>query len=199
MFLWFDLELEKEPGLSLVLCGRLFNQQHLGCGAKVIRLHPNHVRAAGKLAAVNVEGIEQVGIGARRGRALLAGRGFAQRVHRAARLVEHNRERFAKRILASPRTRGEVRLLRDSGDEASRARLLLRTWWTEGTSDRYAILARTNRELVPYAAVATELGIAYRCVEDGLLLDDERVEAVLGDCDPAWPLLPALAAACRRA
>jgi superfamily I DNA/RNA helicase len=120
-------------------------------------------------------------------------------VHRAARLVEHNRERFAKRILASPRTRGEVRLLPDSGDEASRARLLLRTWWIEGTPERYAILARTNRELVPYAAVATELGVAYRCADDGLLLDDERAEAVLGACDPAWPLLPALAAACRRA
>jgi superfamily I DNA/RNA helicase len=119
-------------------------------------------------------------------------------VRRAARLVEHNHERFAKRILASPRTRGEVRLLPDSGDEASRARLLLRTWWTEGTQARHAVLARTNRELIPYAALAAELGIAYHCAEDGLLLDDGRVDAVLGECDPAWPLLPGLAAASRR-
>ncbi len=119
-------------------------------------------------------------------------------VRRAARLVEHNRERFDKRILPSPRTTGEVRLLPDSGDEVARARFLLTTWAEEPPRERHAILARTNRELVPYAAVALELGIPYRAVEDGLLLDDERVERLLAACDPRLPPLRAIAEAATR-
>lgn len=119
-------------------------------------------------------------------------------VRRAARLIEHNRERFDKRILASPHTSGEVRLLPDSGDEVSRARHLLRAWLREFPGEPHAILARTNRELAPYAAVATESGVAFRCSHDGLLLDDERIGEVLRRCDPTWPLLPAIAAACDR-
>ena len=120
-------------------------------------------------------------------------------VHRAARLVAHNRERFDKRILASPRTRGEVRLLPDSGDEVSRARLLLGAWWREDAKARRAILARTNRELLPYAAVAAERDIPYRCAQDGLLLAHDGIDAALARCDTTRPLLPALATACREA
>ena len=36
------------------------------------------------------------------------------------------------------------------------------------------MLARTNRELSPFAAVALELGCPIRIEDDGLLLDDER-------------------------
>jgi ATP-dependent exoDNAse (exonuclease V) beta subunit len=47
--------------------------------------------------------------------------------------------------------------------------------------------------------VAAELGIPYRCAEDGLLLADERVDAAFARCDTTRPLLPALATACRQA
>ena len=120
-------------------------------------------------------------------------------VRRAARLVEHNRERFDKRILPSPRTAGEVHLLPDSGDDVARARLLLSTWAREHPDERHAVLARTNRELTPYAAIALELGLPYRAEEDGLLLDDEWLDPVLADVDRTWPLLPAVAAASQRA
>jgi len=116
-------------------------------------------------------------------------------VHRAARLVEHNEERFDKRILASPRNAGAVQLLPDPGDEVARARLLLTTWAAEPPAERHAVLARTNRELVPYAAVALELGLPYRAEQDGLHWPDERAQAALTAADPTVPLLIAVARA----
>jgi superfamily I DNA/RNA helicase len=102
-------------------------------------------------------------------------------VRRAARLVAHNRERFVKRIRASPRSAGHVVLAPDSGDEVARARLLLRGWGHDGPSPSgtRAILARTNVELVPYAAVALELGLPVRVEDDGLLLDDPRFDSIM--------------------
>ena len=118
-------------------------------------------------------------------------------VRRAARLVEHNHERFDKRILPSPRTAGEVRLLPDSGDDVARARLLLTTWARVPAGERHAVLARTNRELLPFAAVAVELGIPYRVEEDGLLFDGPRVDEALARADPRAPLLVAVRDAMR--
>ncbi len=118
-------------------------------------------------------------------------------VRRAARLVEHNRERFDKAIKASPRTAGEVRLLPDSGDEVARARLLLRTWATEPAGERHAVLARTNRELTPFAAVALEQDLPYRVEEDGLLLGEEALRNVLRTADPREPPLVAVQRATR--
>jgi DNA helicase-2/ATP-dependent DNA helicase PcrA len=118
-------------------------------------------------------------------------------VHRAARLVEHNEERFEKRILASPRTSGSVALLPDNGDEVARARYLLTTWAREQPHQRHAVLARTNRELMPFAAVALELDLPYRIEADGLLLDDERIGATLERADSGSPLLPALGRAAK--
>jgi len=120
-------------------------------------------------------------------------------VRRAARLVEHNHERFEKRILASPRTSGSVRLLPDSGDEVSRARWLLETWAGEPAGERHAILARTNRELVPFAAVALELDLPYRVEDDGLWLDDARISAAIEGAGVSGPPLVALRAAAVRA
>ncbi len=120
-------------------------------------------------------------------------------VRRAARLVEHNRERFDKIIAASPRNSGEVRLLADTGDEIARARLLLRAWAVEPPDERHAVLARTNRELVPYAAAALELGVAYHAVDDGLLLEDEALLSVVGNLDAARPPLLAARDAARAA
>jgi DNA helicase II / ATP-dependent DNA helicase PcrA len=98
-------------------------------------------------------------------------------VHRAARLVAHNRERFEKRIRASPSADGWLALAPDPGDEVARARRLLAGWAT-GDGPR-AVLARTNRELSPYAAVALELGLPHRVEEDGLVLDDPLVDVVV--------------------
>ena len=99
-------------------------------------------------------------------------------VARAARLVAHNRERFDKRILSSSASSGEVRLAPDPGDDVSRARRLLETWarLDRGT---HAVLARTNRELAPYAAVAGEIGMAVEVAEDGLLTRDDDADALV--------------------
>jgi superfamily I DNA/RNA helicase len=51
------------------------------------------------------------------------------------------------------------------------------------------VLARTNRELVPYAAVALELGLPYRVEDDRLHWPDERATAALAGVDPDAPLL----------
>ncbi len=99
-------------------------------------------------------------------------------VRRAARLVAHNRERFEKSIRASPAASGTVTLAPDSGDDVARARLLLGTWGS--TPGGRAVLARTNAELAPVAAVALELGIPYRVEADGLLLDDATLGGEVG-------------------
>jgi DNA helicase-2/ATP-dependent DNA helicase PcrA len=119
-------------------------------------------------------------------------------VRRAARLVAHNTERFAKRIRASPRSSGSHILAPDSGDAVARARRLLTGWAVEArrTGATCAVLARTNEELVPYAAVALELGIPYQATEDGLLLEAASILEVVRDAAAAasdLPMLPTLA------
>ena len=127
-------------------------------------------------------------------------------VRRASRLVAHNTERFDKVIRWSPTAEGGVMLLPDCGDEVSRARFLLTTWahdGAHGVTGTRAILARTNAELVPYAAVALELEWSYSVDDDGLLFDAPGVlealdlavdRAIRGEA----PLL-AVAAAAREA
>ncbi len=100
-------------------------------------------------------------------------------VERAGRLVAHNRERFAKRILAAPGATGDAVLRPDPTDDVSRARSLLAEWAPalQGPGPpTHAVLARTNRELAPYAAAALELGLPYLAQDDGLgALDDPAV------------------------
>ena len=127
-------------------------------------------------------------------------------VRRASRLVAHNRERFDKVIRWSPAAEGSIVLLPDSGDEVSRARFLLSTWAQggarQGTSTR-AILARTNAELMPYAAVALELEWPYQVDDDGLLLDApgvlEVVDRAVDRASTGEAPLLAVAAAAREA
>jgi len=116
-------------------------------------------------------------------------------VERAVRLVSGNHERFAKEIRASPKAAGELILAPDPGDDLARARRLLRHWLPADTG-QHAVLARTNAELAPFAAVALEMGIPYRAAVDGLLLDDPEIDAILDDAaklDPVIPLAVALA------
>jgi DNA helicase-2/ATP-dependent DNA helicase PcrA len=113
-------------------------------------------------------------------------------VARAVRLVAHNRERFRKRIAARAGATGSLSLAALPSDDATRARRILGRWVTDGlprdedtvlsaapAGARWAVLARTNAELAPYAAVALEMGIAFSAEEHGLLLDDPRVDTLL--------------------
>jgi DNA helicase-2/ATP-dependent DNA helicase PcrA len=54
------------------------------------------------------------------------------------------------------------------------------------------VLARTNAELVPIAAVALELGLAVQVESDELLLDDAEIGMALATADVSRPLLVAL-------
>jgi superfamily I DNA/RNA helicase len=118
-------------------------------------------------------------------------------VRRASRLVACNRERFVKRIEPAPDAVGSLRLAPDPGDPLARARRLLGAWAHHGEGT-HAVLARTNAELAPFAAVAIERGLPYRAAEDGLVLDDTRIEAILDRIDaiqvehPGFPFLPLL-------
>jgi superfamily I DNA/RNA helicase len=116
-------------------------------------------------------------------------------VRRAARLVAHNDERFEKVIRPSPRAAGSVTLAPDSGDEVARARWLLENWAQRIPGERYAVLARTNRELAAFAALALDLELPHSIEADGLLLDHPGVVDALDRIDPSLPFLPAVARA----
>jgi superfamily I DNA/RNA helicase len=103
-------------------------------------------------------------------------------VERAVRLVEVNGERFAKAIRAGPAADGQLVLAPDPGDDVCRARALL-SRWMNAAPGTHAILARTNAELAPFAAVAVEMGIPYRAAEDGLALDDPGIDAALAEVE----------------
>jgi superfamily I DNA/RNA helicase len=112
-------------------------------------------------------------------------------VARAVRLVEHNGERFPKTIRAGPKASGRLFLAPDPGDDVARARRLLASWQVPDPEGR-AVLARTNAELAPYAAIAVETGIPYAVDDDGLLLDDPALDALLGSVHAGQPLLVVL-------
>ncbi len=124
-------------------------------------------------------------------------------VERAVRLVERNHERFAKEIRAGPAAVGQLILAPDPGDDIARARRLL-TQWLHASPGQHAVLARTNAELAPFAAIALELGIPYRAAEDGLLLDDPLIDDALAAVEstavgsgPGVPISVSLAGAAR--
>ncbi len=98
-------------------------------------------------------------------------------VERAVRLVEHNQERFAKRIRAGPAASGRLVLAPDAADEQVRMRRAVETWPDDGSTR--AVLARTNRELLPAVAVAVELGIPFRAPRIELLLDSVLLDDLL--------------------
>lgn len=110
-------------------------------------------------------------------------------VERAVRLVEVNRRRFAKRIAARPTAPGRLVLAPDAGDDVTRIARVVRGWPADGSR---AVLARTNRELLGAAVVALEAGIPFRAAELTLLVEDERIDAVLDAAamlPEVWPLL----------
>ena len=98
-------------------------------------------------------------------------------VERAVRLVEHNRERFAKRISAGTRAKGSLVLAPDGSEEAVRLRRALESWPDDGSTR--AVLARTNRELLPAVAVALELGWPFRAPRIELPVESPLVDEAL--------------------
>jgi DNA helicase II / ATP-dependent DNA helicase PcrA len=106
-------------------------------------------------------------------------------VDRAVRLVEHNRERFTKRIEARPRAEGRVILAADASDETVRLTRLLRGWPDDRSSR--AILARTNRELLPAAAVAVDLDLPFRAPRLELLVESPAIDGLLDLVSPDGP------------
>jgi DNA helicase-2/ATP-dependent DNA helicase PcrA len=98
-------------------------------------------------------------------------------VERAVRLVAHNDERFAKVIRAGPSAAGRLILAPDGSDETVRIRRVIESWPDDGGTR--ALLARTNAELLPAAAVAIEMGLPFRAPRLRLLSEDRRVDAIL--------------------
>jgi superfamily I DNA/RNA helicase len=119
-------------------------------------------------------------------------------IERAVRLVEHNRERFAKRVLAGPAARGRLVLAPDASDDAVRVARAMASWPADGSTR--AVLARTNRELLVAVVAAVELDLPFRAPNLQLPIEDPRVDVLLdrleapsGAGSPAsMSLLPAL-------
>lgn len=122
-------------------------------------------------------------------------------IERAVRLVAHNQERFVKTIQPGPATEGRLVLAPDGSDDAVRVRRLYESWPDDGSTR--AVLSRTNAELLPAAAVAVEMGLAFRAPRLRLLSEDPRVDALLtAAADPTFgpdsmPLLARFAALAR--
>jgi superfamily I DNA/RNA helicase len=108
-----------------------------------------------------------------------------QVVERAVRLVEHNGERFAKTIRAGPAATGRLVLAPDPSDESVRIERAIRTWPEDGSTQ--AVLARTNRELLPAVVVALRLGLPFRAPRIELLVDSLIVDALLEQAAAAAP------------
>ena len=114
-------------------------------------------------------------------------------VARAVRLVEHNTERFAKRIVARPGATGRLVLAPDASDEVPRIRRAMATWPADDGSR--AVLARTNRELLAAVIAALELGLPFRAPDLPLPVEDPRLDGLLDRLDglaDAWPGAPLL-------
>jgi DNA helicase-2/ATP-dependent DNA helicase PcrA len=112
-------------------------------------------------------------------------------VGRAVRLVEHNRERFAKVIRAGPAATGPIILAPDSADETVRIGRVFDRWPADDSTR--AILARTNRELLPAISVALDRRTAFRPPAIELLVTSPLVDAALDEAaaatDPGLPVL----------
>lgn len=121
-------------------------------------------------------------------------------VERAVRLVEQNRERFVKRIVAGPRNAGRLVLAPDASDDVVRVARAMASWPEDGSTR--AVLARTNRELLVPVVIAVERGLPFRAPDIALPIEDPRLDALLDRAQAArepHPLvaLARLRAACR--
>jgi superfamily I DNA/RNA helicase len=113
-------------------------------------------------------------------------------VERAVRLVAVNDERFAKRI--EPRTGavGRLVLAPDGRDDSVRLRRVLLAFGPQDGTTR-AVLARTNRELLPAAAAALALEVPFRAAGLTLLVESPLIDEMIAAARPDRPALVALA------
>jgi len=109
-------------------------------------------------------------------------------VGRAVRLVEHNRERFAKTIRAGPTATGSIILARDSSDETVRIGRVVDAWPLDDATR--AILARTNRELLPAIAVCLDRRLPFRPPAAELLVGSPLVDRALDAAEATDETLP---------
>ncbi len=111
-------------------------------------------------------------------------------LERAVRLVEHNIERFAKVIRAGPNAAGRLALAPSAADDVDRAEAVLASWPDGGTR---AVLARTNRELLPVVAAALRREVPFRAADLPLPIEspivDELLEEARAAGSGAHPLL----------
>ena len=111
-------------------------------------------------------------------------------VYRAVRLVEHNTERFAKAVRARPNATGRLILAPDASDDTPRVERVIRSWPDDdGTC---AVLARTNRELLPALAVALALGLPFRASGVATPLEDPRIDGLLDAAEQIPRRMPLL-------
>ena len=112
-------------------------------------------------------------------------------VARAVRLIEHNVERFRKVIRSRPAAPGRVILAGDDRDEPARTVAALLALPTDAGTQ--AVLARTNRELLPAVVACLALDRPFRAATLELPLDDPAVDRLLDqvahDTPASWPLL----------
>jgi len=108
------------------------------------------------------------------------------------RLVEHNAERFVKRIVAGPRNAGRLILAPDAADDVVRLARVMRSWPDDGSTR--AVLARTNRELLVPVIVAVDNGWRFRAPDIALPIEDPRLDVLLARArqNQAGPPLVAL-------
>jgi superfamily I DNA/RNA helicase len=100
-------------------------------------------------------------------------------LERAVRLVEHNVERFAKVIRPGPNAAGRLVLAPSAADDVDRAAAVLGSWPDDGGAR--AVLARTNRELLPVVAAAIRLGVPFRAPDVALPIESPLVDELLGE------------------
>jgi DNA helicase-2/ATP-dependent DNA helicase PcrA len=113
-------------------------------------------------------------------------------LERAVRLVEHNQERFAKMIRAGPKAAGRLVLAPSAADDVDRACAVLASWPADDGTQ--AVLARTNRELMPVMAAALRLGLPFRATGLVLPIESPVVDELIAAAGGAASTRPALLA-----
>ena len=99
-------------------------------------------------------------------------------VERAVRLIEENRERFAKVVRPRPGAAGRIAIAPDAGGGETQLRRFLGAALPDGQTR--AVLARTNRELMLPLAIALEAGLAVRASAT-LLFEAPGFDALLAE------------------
>ena len=111
-------------------------------------------------------------------------------IERAVRLIDHNTERFAKVIRARSGAAGRLILAPTTADAVDGIAAVLRAWPSDdGTR---AILARTNRELLPAVAACLDGDVPFRAGDLDLPLESPEIGPLLDRADSAAPDMPVL-------